>query len=323
MSNGLAWFARQIPSEGQSDLNQGRVGEKEIPHSDQWIHPEDDKGREYRPDKFNRKQVLKGSNRSAGVSRMLIEEIYQSQEYRVNRDPHNATYENGRYVFAYPAPWQNSRSVNKMVAVRRIDTKPRDYLLDFKLGIELKTDMVYHDFQLQIPSEYSIQEILSTMKLETEQLFKPDTVAQMFSAELTYKEFNVTIVFKVSTGGSYIERKWTMTLNNNDFMELFNLEPKAKAELTAAKTRYEMKDVRPRKAQDVFLHASFVTNSTSGYLGRDGEFYEKPSKVYPDDGQSFFFIETSLDGYTRTPLPYENFIVELIFIIDSENYMGE
>jgi hypothetical protein len=73
---------------------------------------------------------------------------------------------------------------------------------------------------------------------------------------------------------------------------------------------------------DIFLHASFVSNSTSGYLGRGGEFYPKPSKIYPDDGQSFFYIETSLDGHNRVALPYDNFILELSFIIDSDNFHG-
>jgi hypothetical protein len=151
----LAWFARQVPTEGFSDVNEGRVGEKEIPHSDQWISPPEKVGA-YRPDRFNRKSVIKNRNKG-GFSTTLIEEIYQSSEYAVNTAPHGATYEQGRYVFRYPAGWQNSSSVNKRIAVRRIQTRPRDYFVSFIVTIDDDTGINPLDLHVMtmIPSSYS------------------------------------------------------------------------------------------------------------------------------------------------------------------------
>jgi hypothetical protein len=111
--NGLAWFAQQVPSEGFSDIGEGRVGEKEIPHSDQWIRSEDDRRVNYRPDQFNRKQVLKGKNRRTETT-VMIEEIYQSDECEINKEMHNATYENRRFVYASMSTRSGPRTCRKI-----------------------------------------------------------------------------------------------------------------------------------------------------------------------------------------------------------------
>jgi hypothetical protein len=320
MSHGLAWFARQVPTEGFSDVSEGRVAETEIPHSDQWIQPPEHDSKSYRPDKFNRKHVLKSSNKSAGISPILIEEIYQSNEFANNKAPHGATYENGRYVFQYPQAWQSSNSVNKKIALRRIDTKPRDYLvaLTFTIGTETEEEDV--NITVQIPSTYSIEEALSAMRLNFKQN-RPRTwndVKPIF----TYYPSDCDAIFNFDGA-----TEWSVspTFDQNDeFLEMMNfpLERKAEFYKHPRSDAYEFNNVRSRERGDIFLHASFVSNSTAGYLGRNGEFYPSPSKIYPDDGQSFFYIETSLDGYHRVPMPNENFIVELAFIIDSDNYLG-
>jgi hypothetical protein len=89
----------------------------------------------------------------------------------------------------------------------------------------------------------------------------------------------------------------------------------------AADRGVEFKNVWNRRG--LFLHASFVSNSAVGYLGRDGEFYTEPSKMYPVENPApTFSIETSIDGYNRIALPYVNWIVELSFILDADEYQG-
>jgi hypothetical protein len=324
---GLAWFARQIPTEGFSDLSQGRLHEKEIPHSDQWTYPESEsaqgKRETYRPDKFNKKQVLKGKNNGRGVSRILIDEIYQAKEYKTNKAAHNATYENGKFVFSYPAAWQNSGSVNKMIAVRRIETKPNDYLLDFNLSFTEFPAIPPQPFNIQIPSYYNIQEALSTIKLEIGKntAFRAEKIYFAYKYDPSSTTVQLTFGFGVTGGSTYQHMK--LTFVNDDFFKLFNIPLKDKARLAdGSVTAYSIAVIRPRERQDLFLHASFVGNTTANYLGRSGEFYPSPSKMYPDDGQSYFYIETSIDGYNRIPLEYDNWILELTFIIDSEEYLG-
>jgi hypothetical protein len=73
--------------------------------------------------------------------------------------------------------------------------------------------------------------------------------------------------------------------------------------------------------QDLFIHASFVGNTAAGFLSRGYEFYSNLSKIYQVEyPQSTFFFEVSFDGVHKVQLPYENFIVELSFIIDVNDY---
>jgi hypothetical protein len=61
------------------------------------------------------------------------------------------------------------------------------------------------------------------------------------------------------------------------------------------------------------------------YLGRGGEFYTKPSKIYPftSNGGDSFWVQPSFDGRTLNKLPYENFIIELALIVNSKRYQSE
>jgi hypothetical protein len=324
MSNGLAWFATQVPTEGFSDVNEGRVGETEIPHSDQWVVPPEKDSGKYRPDKFNRKHVIKNNNKTDGMSKTLIEEIYQGSEYSDNKSPHNATYESGRYVFQYPSSWQSSNSINKMIAVRRIDTTPRGFFLDFDIQLKFPSEQEedpWHvtPISVQIPATYSLQEALSTVKITFDRFRE--------KGDDYYMVFYYTPNSHRTVLGFNGPKKWKITPRsetNDDLLKLLNYPLEKKSEFYDHEftMSFAFRNVRPRENRDIFLHASFVSNSTSGYLGRHGEFYPKPSKIYPDDGQSFFFIETSLDGHNRVALPNENFILELTFIIDGQNYQS-
>jgi hypothetical protein len=319
--NGLAWFAQQVPSEGFSDIGEGRVGEKEIPHSDQWIRSEDDRRVNYRPDQFNRKQVLKGKNRRTETT-VMIEEIYQSDECEINKEMHNATYENGRFVYAYPPAFQNSRSVNKMIAVRRIETKQRSWHIDFKFTIKPATGDSFAAFDVTIDYEVTASMVIQNIV---------DEVKRQFNLNTNVKTYEVSLImnYYVAKSGVVmkINKPWCFKrVDNDDFLEMLNV-PKSQIPTTygddcAKDAPLTFKGVRLREHQDLFIHGSFVTNTNSGYLGRGGEFYDTPSKMYPDDGQSFFYLETSLDGYHKIELPYEKFIVELTFIIDSDQYTG-
>jgi hypothetical protein len=130
----------------------------------------------------------------------------------------------------------------------------------------------------------------------------------------------------LTTQRSYVLRQLPFA-GGLDILKLFNFPISRAAEFfdlvgVPHNGPFLFPNVRSRQTGDIFLHASFVSNSTAGYLGRDPEFYTKPSKMYPDDGQNFFYIETSLDGYNRISLPYENFIVELTYIIDADDYQS-
>ena len=74
----------------------------------------------------------------------------------------------------------------------------------------------------------------------------------------------------------------------------------------------------------LFVHASFVNGTSFNYLGRSGEFYPKPSKMYRFGGSSQqFYFELSYDG--RTPIQHTlgNFCIDLAFIYHDKDYQAE
>jgi hypothetical protein len=109
------------------------------------------------------------------------------------------------------------------------------------------------------------------------------------------------------------------------FWQFFNVAPDDRARYvtsTRATGVYGFPNVWNRR--DLYIHASFVNYTAYGYLGRDGEFYPKPSKIYQFDWQPMqFFFEVSYDGMTPVKLPYERFEVELSFIIDDKRYQSQ
>jgi hypothetical protein len=109
---------------------------------------------------------------------------------------------------------------------------------------------------------------------------------------------------------------------NPFFCELFNIHDHSlREELKQFKTMHVFHNVWDRR--DLFIHGSFVTSSAQGYLGRHGEFYTQPNKIYYTDFPTKqFYLEVSFDGFRPVELPYENFIVELIFLIDEEEHVG-
>ena len=73
-----------------------------------------------------------------------------------------------------------------------------------------------------------------------------------------------------------------------------------------------------------FLHASFVTGTSFQYLGRSGDFYPKPSKMYQFTGNSTdFTLAVSFDGKQPVNTNEITFIVELAYIYSTGEYMAE
>jgi hypothetical protein len=259
--------------------------------------------------KKNRKNILRDNNGRA-VPTGILEEMYQAEECRNTnlQNIHQSYYYGGRYYFKLPSSW-NQPTLNKRISVRRIDTPAHDYL--FSMWIELQDAQQQpvgtQELLVNVPGNYSIQECLGAiMALSRKTVWVGGVGNPVLSASYT----DHTVTFYV--GGVNCELSAGV-----DFWKLLNTPPPAGATPFAAS--HTFKSVWDRKT--LFLHASFVTTTTSGYLGRGGEFYPKPNKMYRC-GTPDFIIETSLDGYHPVPLPYENWILELSCILDADDYQS-
>jgi hypothetical protein len=258
-----------------------------------------------------------------GVNRALSEELFQADETRTIHlsNVHNSYFDGYRYHLNLPPSWQNT--MNKRIAVRRIDTPARDYALSFlvKGQGELNTTLYFitQEIKVFIPSSYSMAEALSAILVQSRKtpwLVTPEIALSPtpelhihYEANTVTMQINSTQMdFRIAFSFENILK--FLNVSPNDFQSYFiNLEDKK-----------VFNNVWNRKV--LFLHASFVSDTTAGYLGRGGEFYPKPSKMYKHDNSPHFFIETSFDGYNKVPLYWENWILELTLIHDAEEYQS-
>ena len=73
-----------------------------------------------------------------------------------------------------------------------------------------------------------------------------------------------------------------------------------------------------------FIHASFVSGTSFNYLGRSGDFYPKPSKMYRAIGSTTdFTLSISYNGYTPIRTNEISFIVELAYMYSTGEYLAE
>ena len=73
-----------------------------------------------------------------------------------------------------------------------------------------------------------------------------------------------------------------------------------------------------------FIHASFVSGTSFNYLGRSGDFYPKPSKMYKaTNNTTDFTLSISFNGYQPVKTNEISFIVELAYIYTVGEYLAE
>jgi hypothetical protein len=112
----------------------------------------------------------------------------------------------------------------------------------------------------------------------------------------------------------------------DQFFDLLNVPEADRADYTDAskpRTTWIFPKAWNRLPSSLYFHASFVNHTQFNYLGRHGDFYPKPSKIYLADNlpmECYFWLTE--DGMTPIELPFENFIIELAFIVDSKDYQS-
>jgi hypothetical protein len=303
--------------------------------------------------KQNRSNVINDRD-GKNVSKFIMEDIYQTRwcvkpdipnQTIKNNNPHNGTYSLGRYMFDSPSPWFNSPTLNKAIALRRIDCPAGDYNFSITIkqtiivsGTKMPNPLVVM-LEFHFEASQSITEALSTMCLTINNTINDvlknggtlyGNTNDYLRASYVYENDTSTVSFKWSPYAPSTSRDILLEIDDlgYGFSQLFNIHPQVneadlKIDFPIGSTikSWEFKNVWNRK--NLFIHASFVTYTAYHYLGRSGEFYTKPSKIYDFNfGQQQFWFQVSFDGANFVELPYENFIIELALILDARNYQS-
>ena len=270
------------------------------------------------------------------------------------------TDDNGYYHFLFPSLWYTSVCNNKAIGLRRIETraKAKNIQFTFKYERVLTSGPVVRGssrFNLHFLPTDDIETIMSTMCYYINNFIKSDLKSkshpeyaftlQYWYDSATNKAQFYDVLSDISEDGLSLD--WTdatvdFTFHwvNKDFLSTFNDKPETDwasykhkqissdffeeedDETIYNVTYYEFENVWNRKF--CFIHASFVTGTSFQYLGRSGDFYPKPSKMYQFTGNSTdFTLAVSYDGRVPVKTDEIDFIVELAYIYTTGEYMAE
>ena len=287
-----------------------------------------------------------------GLNKYMLEEVYFSESC-FNEDaynPQNARFVNGRYYYDLPDFWYNNLSNNKAIALRKIDIHAPSMNIScdvvfkrikngFTGAVEKKSCTV----ALSVSPGTSTNQILKEICREANKEMSVSgphrfTTAPEYSMRLTsdYRyETNEALIGVV--------RNFPVGAQENEYFigcEINNVSKELWELLHGENAQFDtLVLMEPTNARDgtkatyfpkvwnrefCFVHASFVNGTSFNYLGRSGEFYPKPSKMYRFGGSSQqFYFELSYDG--RTPIQHTlgNFCIDLAFIYHDKDYQAE
>lgn len=296
----------------------------------------------------NVKNIM-GNRKSRGVSKYMLEEVYFSDSCKDSieeRDgetitrinPQNAWFDNGRYRFNFPALWYSANCSNKTIGLRRIEARAKSYYIEATFSIIRKSPTgpgASRKFSLatHILPEYSIEYIASNIcrliNNKIDQLIKnkglstdPEDYCKLY---FEYDIYNNNLSFNLLPLIEDTEKKFYLTVETttDDFYSLFNIENN---DLSNINQDESSSVVFPSvwNRRYLYIHASFVTGTSFNYLGRSGEFYTKPSKMYPFNGNSAdFYFEVSYDGKNPVKTRNFDFVIDLCYIYDDREYQAE
>jgi hypothetical protein len=276
---------------------------------------------------------------------------------KAQSSPHNGYYDgSGRWFFDFNENWFSLPVQNKAIGLRRIDTRPNAYDFDFCYNMHRyrkppdpapEEDVLISALtHIYINCEWTIDQALSTICQtvnnsiidDLKKVLPPLTEEDIYNwpkLRYTYEPLNSEAKL-IWIGDwditSYVNKYEIFQIDiDNDFFKLMNCYPipdkDQKMNITLLNNQPCIGEIifsNVWNRSDLFIHASFVHYSSFNYLGRGGEFYYKPSKIFQFvEGSSQFSINVSFDGCHYVPLPYENFIIELSFIVNTQHYQSE
>ena len=209
--------------------------------------------------------------------------------------------ENG-YPFDYPTRWLNDPSMNKRIAIRRLDVTPSSHSFTIRIRAKIDETLHYTDGTQEQALEYVSFNPL-TLYLNYINSMLEDVQFQLLSntddpndrVELTdFLKFLNQKVFLDEARGIFNDEVYNMCMQETP-EKIF-------------------KDVWNRDR--IHFHATFST-SRRKFIGKRGDFYQTLSLLYPPPtNESTFYIRFTSNGIKNILLRYCEFDVQLCFIVN-------
>lgn len=266
-----------------------------------------------------------------------FDEIYTNHDVSVNE-----TYlAQSGYPFDYPTRWLNDPSMNKRIAVRRLDVLPSTHSFTIQVYAEMNESGVIEEkngvYKKEDGSYYYMKAATFDVPY-TESLIKVlNYMCQTFSYEdsfdavggLSYKyDVNTNrliLEFKNTSGGqckfSIDECKFSMVPldykpNIDDMLKFLN-QPVDIEHRVILSDKTETKIFDEVWTRDrLYFHASFST-SRRKFIGKCGDFYQTLTLLYPSPtNESTFYIRFTSNGIKNILIRHCEFDIQLCYIVN-------
>ena len=261
-----------------------------------------------------------------------FDEIYTNYDLAVDE---SYIADNG-YPFDYPTKWLNDPSMNKRIAIRRLNVTPTTHSIRLMLVAELKEDPVLPDYPENVyikTATIPVTEYDNLTKVMDFMCREFSYTSDGFNGGLMYEYDNKTNVlclkFKNSMGydmnfhisdGQYVEDE---DVNDNliSLLQLWNQDISSKEkrdnliELTTA-DNYEKIYYEVWNRDRLHFHASFST-SRRKFIGKRGDFYQTLTLLYPPPtNESSFYIRFTSNGIKNILIRHCEFDIQLCYIVN-------
>ena len=285
-----------------------------------------------------------------GINKYMLEEVFFSESCKLpdeyarggGNNPQNARFVDGKYYFNYPELWYNNSATNKAIALRKIDLNTGSLNLKFDVVVKRtqagQTNPATRKYTLSqsVKPNQSTSNILENIARTLTNAFSARNNGNMFRDTpldfVSYYDYkNQRALLKLQRDYTADPEthyfSWYIENLNEDAKHFFNIEQNP----IQTGNPHTNKDGKMEHAfnhiwnrEFLFVHASFVNGTSFNYLGRSGEFYTKPSKMYRFGGapQQFYF-ELSFDGRNPIRERFGEFCIDLAFIYHDKDYQAE
>ena len=278
-----------------------------------------------------------------------FDEIYNNFDVSVNE-----TYlaQTG-YPFDYPIRWLNDPSMNKRIAIRRLDCTPSTHTFRIRIKAqvnetykvikrnekgepikvegEVQYDIVHQEFVESEPVEVTVTEfdnLNKVMNFITNQFDyeigeDPDDVKRG-GLEFQYdNEDNKLILICINSEMNSVPFQ-ILSLTDNpldnvqltEFLEFLN-QPTDDEHYNLCKQLTEAKVFNEVWNRDrLYFHASFST-SRRKFIGKRGDFYQSLTLLYPPPtNESTFYIRFTSNGNKNILIRYCDFDIQFCYIVN-------
>ena len=285
--------------------------------------------------RFEAKTTYSERDLTAKATTDSFEEIYTNHDLSTSS---NFDDPSSGYSFNYPLRWLEDTSMNKRIAIRRLDVTPSSHTFSLTLMLDgLSTSYVPITGRFVVRENDNLHRVLSDMcdiftyrdeqgkklsGMEYEYDQSKNKLELSFinystsNADLIHFHFDITSTNSNIANTSMLNYKYRgviefLKLLNQDFTDQDTINS-----LTSASTMTPSIKVFDNvwNRDRIYFHASFSTSHRQ-FIGENGDFYPNLSLLYPaPDNTSTFRVNCSTDTkHFITPL-YSKICIQLAFI---------